>query len=53
LECEALHGEATKLHTYRFYHLQDANQVRMDDIPSLLTEYKQLLHLHASLDETI
>lgn len=53
LECEALHGEATKLHTYRFYHLQDANQVRMDDIPSLLTEYKQLLHLHASLEETI
>jgi hypothetical protein len=28
-------------------------QVRMDDIPSLLTEYKQLLHLHASLEETI
>ncbi|KAI5648463.1 hypothetical protein M9H77_34468 [Catharanthus roseus] len=29
--------------TYRFYHVKNASQLRMDDIPSLLMEYKELL----------
>uniref|UniRef100_A0A1D1YMC3 RING finger protein B n=1 Tax=Anthurium amnicola TaxID=1678845 RepID=A0A1D1YMC3_9ARAE len=29
--------------SYRFFHLKDASQLRMDDIPKLLDEYKQLL----------
>lgn len=49
LESWALNEEGTKLHIYRFYHLNDANQVRMDDIPALLAEYKQLLHLHGTM----
>ncbi|KAK9075121.1 hypothetical protein SSX86_003440 [Deinandra increscens subsp. villosa] len=28
--------------TYRFYHITDASQLRMSDIPCLLAEYKQL-----------
>ncbi|XP_021731470.1 rab9 effector protein with kelch motifs-like [Chenopodium quinoa] len=28
---------------YRFYHIKDASQLRMDDIPKLLEEYKELL----------
>ncbi|KAL5568698.1 hypothetical protein UlMin_025273, partial [Ulmus minor] len=27
---------------YRFYHIRNAHQLRMDDIPKLLAEYKQL-----------
>ncbi|XP_042955812.1 protein GLUTELIN PRECURSOR ACCUMULATION 3 isoform X2 [Carya illinoinensis] len=27
---------------YRFYHIKNASQLRMDDIPKLLAEYKQL-----------
>ncbi|KAL3690971.1 hypothetical protein R1sor_004622 [Riccia sorocarpa] len=47
LEDSALHGEATlsKMHVYRFYHFRGASQVRMDDIPSLMNEYRQLLHM--------
>lgn len=30
-------------HVYRFYHIKNASQLRMDDIPKLLAEYKQLL----------
>ncbi|KAJ4971631.1 hypothetical protein NE237_004730 [Protea cynaroides] len=29
--------------SYRFYHIKAASQLRMDDVPKLLTEYKQLL----------
>ncbi|XXG64710.1 hypothetical protein AAC387_Pa05g2591 [Persea americana] len=29
--------------TYHFYHIKSASQLRMDDIPKLLSEYKQLL----------
>ncbi|KAK4593173.1 hypothetical protein RGQ29_017352 [Quercus rubra] len=28
---------------YRFYHIKNASQLRMDDLPLLLTEYKQIL----------
>ncbi|KAJ7974939.1 Kelch repeat-containing protein [Quillaja saponaria] len=28
--------------TYRFYHIENASQIRMNDIPKLLAEYKQL-----------
>ncbi|KAK1309804.1 hypothetical protein QJS10_CPA08g01560 [Acorus calamus] len=28
---------------YRFYHVKNASQLRVDDIPKLLSEYKQLL----------
>lgn len=28
---------------YRFYHIKDSSQLRMDDIPKLLAEYKELL----------
>ncbi|XP_024970638.1 rab9 effector protein with kelch motifs isoform X1 [Cynara cardunculus var. scolymus] len=28
--------------TYRFFHITNASQLRMSDIPNLLTEYKQL-----------
>ncbi|KAK2976356.1 hypothetical protein RJ640_014187 [Escallonia rubra] len=28
---------------YRFYHFRNASQLRMDDIPSLLADYRQLL----------
>lgn len=45
-----LDGEGTTLQIYRFYHLKDANQIRIADIPALLSEYKQLLYLHADLD---
>lgn len=44
-------GEGTAVQIYRFYHLKDANQVRIDDVPALLTEYKQLLHLHLTSDQ--
>ncbi|XP_058088844.1 protein GLUTELIN PRECURSOR ACCUMULATION 3 isoform X2 [Magnolia sinica] len=30
-------------HQHRFYHVKSASQLRMDDIPKLLSEYKQLL----------
>ncbi|KAL3520858.1 hypothetical protein ACH5RR_019007 [Cinchona calisaya] len=33
----------TERGTYRFYHLRNATKLRMDDIPSLLAEYKELL----------
>ncbi|KAL2623041.1 hypothetical protein R1flu_003246 [Riccia fluitans] len=48
LEDSALHGEASlsKMHVYRFYHFNGASQVRMDDIPFLVNEYRQLLHMH-------
>ncbi|KAJ9175422.1 hypothetical protein P3X46_013979 [Hevea brasiliensis] len=29
-------------YAHRFYHIKNASQLRMDDIPSLLAEYKQL-----------
>lgn len=29
--------------THHFYHIRSASQLRMDDIPKLLSEYKQLL----------
>ncbi|PRQ56276.1 hypothetical protein RchiOBHm_Chr1g0333991 [Rosa chinensis] len=29
---------------YGFYHIRNVNQLRMDDIPKLLAEYKQLLN---------
>ncbi|KAG6550536.1 hypothetical protein Mapa_007905 [Marchantia paleacea] len=49
LEDSALHGEASlsKMHVYRFNHFNDASQVRMDDIPSLVNEYRQLLHMQS------
>ncbi|BBN13141.1 hypothetical protein MPTK1_6g01150 [Marchantia polymorpha subsp. ruderalis] len=49
LEDSALHGEASlsKMHVYRFNHFKDASQVRMDDIPSLVNEYRQLLHMQS------
>ncbi|XP_077230077.1 galactose oxidase/kelch repeat superfamily protein [Tasmannia lanceolata] len=31
--------------TRRFYHVKSASQLRMDDIPKLLSEYKQLLSI--------
>ncbi|KAJ7531669.1 hypothetical protein O6H91_14G053500 [Diphasiastrum complanatum] len=31
---------------YRFYHLKSASQIRMDDVPALVAEYKHLLHQH-------
>ncbi|XP_050210480.1 protein GLUTELIN PRECURSOR ACCUMULATION 3 [Mercurialis annua] len=30
-------------YAYQFYHMKNASQLRMDDIPKLLAEYKQLL----------
>uniref|UniRef100_A0A0D6QRX5 Uncharacterized protein n=1 Tax=Araucaria cunninghamii TaxID=56994 RepID=A0A0D6QRX5_ARACU len=47
LEPAALHNKANNSATqmHRFYHLKNANQLRMDDIPHLLNEYKQLLQL--------
>lgn len=32
----------TEKDTYRFYHITNASQLRMSDVPNLLTEYKQL-----------
>ncbi|XP_042499703.1 protein GLUTELIN PRECURSOR ACCUMULATION 3 isoform X1 [Macadamia integrifolia] len=29
--------------SFRFYHIKTSSQLRMDDVPNLLTEYKQLL----------
>eukprot|EP01018_Ginkgo_biloba_P016875 Gb_29835 [translate_table: standard] len=47
LESVALHNESfnSAMQMHRFYHLNNASQLRMDDIPHLLNEYKQLLHL--------
>ncbi|CAM6115349.1 unnamed protein product [Calypogeia fissa] len=53
LETSTFHGEGNpELHVHRFYHFTSARQVRMDDIPSLLNEYKQLLHLHLQNEPT-
>ncbi|XP_057852599.2 protein GLUTELIN PRECURSOR ACCUMULATION 3 isoform X1 [Cryptomeria japonica] len=47
LESMELHNKSNNsaLQMHRFYHLKNANQLRMDDIPHLLNEYKQLLNL--------
>ncbi|XP_065872438.1 protein GLUTELIN PRECURSOR ACCUMULATION 3 isoform X2 [Euphorbia lathyris] len=29
-------------YTYKFYHIKNASQLRLDDVPKLLTEYRQL-----------
>ncbi|XP_019051619.1 PREDICTED: tip elongation aberrant protein 1 isoform X2 [Nelumbo nucifera] len=40
---ESLSMESNPSAHYQFYHIKTASQLRMDDIPKLLIEYKQLL----------
>lgn len=39
-----------RMESFRFYHCNNSRQLRMDDIPHLLAEYKQLLHQHISTE---
>lgn len=47
LEPVGFHHESSNsaMQMHRFYHLKNANQLRISDIPDLLNEYKQLLYL--------
>jgi hypothetical protein len=45
LKFGSIDGEDTAVEIYRFFHLNETYQVRMDDIPALQAEYKQLYNL--------
>ncbi|XP_057979299.1 protein GLUTELIN PRECURSOR ACCUMULATION 3 isoform X2 [Malania oleifera] len=43
VDLQSTESEISGKEVYRFYHIKNVSQLRMDDIPKLLAEYKQLL----------
>ncbi|GLT66732.1 hypothetical protein SLA2020_390830 [Shorea laevis] len=42
-DLQSIESDFTGKEAYKFYHLKNVSQLRMDDIPKLLGEYKKLL----------